>query len=105
MDDFQKIQLTASPEETLLFVSQQYHPAWSATADQGPLRTVLVNGFYQGVIVPPMTPKVELSFRPFVLWSWLPQLFFAAGATLLLIRQLLSSGARSGEGNPKLSQA
>ncbi len=28
MDDFQKFQVTASPEETLLFVSQQYHPAW-----------------------------------------------------------------------------
>lgn len=105
MDDFQKIQVTASPEETLLFVSQQYHPAWLATADQGPLRTVLVNGFYQGVIVPPLTTKVELSFRPFVLWSWLPQLFFAAGAAALLLRELLSSGAKRANAAPELSQA
>ena len=101
MDDLQKIQVTPSPEETLLFLSQQYHPAWRATADHRPLRTVLVNRFYQGVIVPPMTTEVELRFRPFVLWSWLPQLFFAASAALLLMRQLLSIGGK-GERNPKL---
>ncbi len=92
MDDFQKFQVTASPEETLLFVSQQYHSAWRATADRRPLRTVRVNQFYQGVIVPPMTTEVELSFCPFVLWSWLPQLFFAASAVLLLLRHLFSIG-------------
>ena len=95
LDDFQKIQVTAWPEETLLFVSQQYHPAWRATAAQRPLRTVPVNQFYEGVIVPPMTSEVHLSFRPFVLWSWLPQLFFAAGAALLLLRQLLSLRVKS----------
>ena len=98
MDDFQKIQVTASPEETLLFVSQQYHPAWRATAAQRLLRTVPVNQFYQGVIIPPMTSEVDLSFRPFVLWSWLPQLFFAAGAALLLIRQLLNLGVKADAG-------
>jgi hypothetical protein len=28
LDDFQKIEVTASPQETLLFLSQQYHRAW-----------------------------------------------------------------------------
>jgi hypothetical protein len=93
--------VTASPEETLLFVSQQYHPAWRATADRRPLRTVQVNRFYQGVIVPPMTTEVELSFCPFVLWSWVPQIFFAASAALLLLRQFFSIGAK-GECSPKL---
>ncbi|MGB8476863.1 MAG: hypothetical protein WCE61_22520 [Candidatus Acidiferrum sp.] len=95
IDDFQKIQVTAWPEDTLLFVSQQYHPGWRATAAQRPLRTVMVNQFYQGVIVPPMTNEVELRFRPFVVWSWLPQLFFAAGAALLLLGQLLNLRAKT----------
>jgi hypothetical protein len=85
LSDFQKIEVTASPQETLLFVSQQYHRAWRATSHQRLLRTVTVNGFYQGIVLPPFTDEVELSFRPFILWSWVPQLLFvAAGVSLLL---------------------
>ena len=85
LSDFQKVEVTASPQETLLFVSQQYHRAWRATSHQRLLRTVTVNGFYQGIVLPPFTDEVELSFRPFVLWSWVPQLLFvAAGVSLLL---------------------
>jgi uncharacterized membrane protein YfhO len=88
LNDFQKIEVTASPQETLLFLSQQYHRAWRARAGQQPLRTVLVNRFYQGVIVPANTSEVELFFRPFVLWSWLPQGLFIFCAALLLARFL-----------------
>ena len=80
LDDFQKIHVTRAAHETLLFLSQQYHRAWRATSHQRLLRTVTVNGFYQGVILPPFTDEVELSFRPFVLWSWVPQLLFVAAA-------------------------
>jgi len=88
LNDFQKIEVAPAPEETLLFLSQQYHRAWRARAGQQPLRTVLVNRFYQGVIVPPNTSEVELSFRPFVLWSWLPQGLFIFCAALPLARFL-----------------
>lgn len=84
--DFQEIQVTASPEETLLFLSQQFHPDWKAVSKKMPLRTVLVNGFYQGVIIPPRTTEVNLSFRPLVLWSWVPQVSFALAGTLLILR-------------------
>jgi hypothetical protein len=94
LNDFQKIEVTASPEETLLFLSQQYHRAWWARAGKLPLRTVLVNRFYQGVIVPPNTSEVELLFRPFVLWSWLPQAFFAASGALLLLGSALQISGR-----------
>ncbi len=83
LDDFQRIKVSASTDETLLFLSQQYYQAWQATANQRPLRTVVVNRFYQGVIVPPMTHEVELTFRPLVLWSWVAQVFFVAAAALL----------------------
>ena len=94
LNDFQKIEVTASPEETLLFLSQQYHRAWQARAGKHPLRTVLVNRFYQGVIVPPNTSEVDLIFRPFALWSWLPQVFFVASGALLLLRTALQMGRR-----------
>ena len=86
LNDFQKIEVTASPDETLLFLSQQYHRAWRATSHQRLLRTVTVNGFYQGIVLPPFTDEVELLFRPFVLWSWVPQLLFVAAGVSLLLR-------------------
>ncbi len=94
LNDFQKIEVTMSPEETLLFLSQQYHRAWWAGSHNRPLRTVIVNRFYQGVVLPPNTREVELFFRPFVLWSWLPQLLFAASGALLLLRFALQMGGR-----------
>ena len=81
--------LTSSPQETLLFLSQQYHSAWRATAHNRLLRAVRVNNFYQGVIVPSFTDEIELSFRPFVIWSWIAQLLFLATAAALLLRALL----------------
>ena len=86
LSDFQKVEVTASLQETLLFLSQQYHRAWRATSHQRLLRTVKVNGFYQGIILPPFTDEVELSFRPFVIWSWVPQLLFVAAGVSLLLR-------------------
>ena len=94
LNDFQRIEVTASPDETLLFLSQQYHRAWRARSHNGALRTVIVNGFYQGVVLPPNTSEVELFFRPFVLWSWLPQLLFAASGAFLLLRSALQMRGR-----------
>jgi hypothetical protein len=94
LNDFQRIELTASPDETLLFLSQQYHRAWWARSHNGALRTVIVNRFYQGVVLPPNTSEVQLFFRPFVLWSWLPQLLFAAAGGLLLLQSALQMVGR-----------
>lgn len=88
LNDFQKIQVTASAHETLLFVSQQYHCAWRATSHRRSLRAVSVNGFYQGIILPPFTDEIELWFRPFVLWSWIPQLLFVGVGASLLVHRL-----------------
>ncbi|HEB90936.1 MAG TPA: hypothetical protein ENI85_15285 [Deltaproteobacteria bacterium] len=68
--------LTPSKRETLVFLSQQYHPQWRATAGTTPLPTPIVNGFYQGILVPPDTGQIEVRFRPFARWSWIPQVFF-----------------------------
>lgn len=84
-DDRLGFAVTPSDAETLLFISQQFHPQWEATADGRRLETVTINDFYQGVLVPPGTSEVRLAFRPWVRWMWLPQLAFVlAGATVLV---------------------
>ncbi len=87
-DDRLRFETTASAAESLLFVSQEHHANWVATADGRTLDTVLVNGFYQGVVVPPNTTAVELTYRGAVHWSWLPQLAFALAGAGLLARRL-----------------
>lgn len=79
-DDRSVFEVTPSALETLLFVSQQYHPHWTAFSAGDSLKTVAVNGFYLGVIVPPNTHTVEIEFRPWARWSWVPQAFFALAA-------------------------
>jgi hypothetical protein len=76
LDDYLKVQLSPLSGQSLLFLSQQFHPLWKATSGKVLLDEVVVNGFYQGVIIPPGTTEVSLEFRPFVLWSWIPQVFY-----------------------------
>lgn len=71
--DLLRFRTAARPEPALLFVSQQFHSRWRASSEGRPLRTVRVNDFYQGVVLPPGTESVELRFEPRVLWSWVPQ--------------------------------
>lgn len=86
-DDVRRFRLTSADQETVLFVSQQYHPHWKASSRGRRLPTVLINDFYLGVIVPARATEVDLSFRPFVRWSWMPQVIFVAFGVGLLVRQ------------------
>lgn len=90
-DDFLKIKVTPSAQETLLFLSQQYHPQWKASSKNGLLKTIIINDFYQGVIIPPNTKEVNLEFTPYVLWSWLPQLLYVSLGAGLIGIQLIKS--------------
>jgi hypothetical protein len=97
-DDFMKFQVTPVDQETLLFVSQQLHPYWRATSHTIPLSIVTVNDLYLGVIIPPHTSDLEITFSPFVLWSWIPQAIYVALGLALLVRKLIKvrkKGARS----------
>jgi hypothetical protein len=88
-DDHQRYRVTADEESTLVWLSQQYHPRWIALSGSTPLHTVCVDGFYQGVIVPAHVGAIELEFRPWSRWSWLPQLFFAAAGAVVVLRRML----------------
>ena len=79
--------------ETVLFVSQQHHPLWSATSGGKQLRTVRVNQLYQGVLVPPGTTEVELRFLPNVRWMWVSQALIAGAAALLIVRRMRRASA------------
>jgi hypothetical protein len=87
-DERLEFRVTPSERETLLFVSQQYHPHWRARAGGRPLATLAVNGVFQGVLVPPGTVELELSYHSPARWSWIPQALFALAALLLVARRL-----------------
>lgn len=75
-----ELTLTFAPTERarLLFLSQEFHADWIAHSTAGPLRTVTINGLFQGVVVPKGVGRVELRFRPYAPWMWVPQVLFAA---------------------------
>ena len=86
-DDRLLFETSPVPRETILFVSQEHHENWAATSGDEQLETVLVNGFYQGVVVPPGTRLVELRYLAAVRFSWIPQAGFALAAGFTLVRR------------------
>ncbi|MBI5363188.1 MAG: hypothetical protein HZA53_08415 [Planctomycetes bacterium] len=82
--------------ERLLVLRRQFHPQWKAWTDPvqfrcgvfptppvcAPLECVLVDGFYQGVIVPAGVDDVLLEFRPWARWAWVPWVGFALAFVL-----------------------
>ena len=79
-NDSLRLAVPDSADERLLFLSQEYHRHWRASADGRRLKTVRVNDLYQGVLLPPGEAEIELEFRPWSLWIALSQLaFLAAG--------------------------
>ncbi len=91
LDRVDRLEFAVSPDpgETTLVVSQQHHPAWRAAADGQPAEVFAADDLWLGVVVPPGTERIELRFRPWVRWAWLPQLLFAAAALLLVARRVL----------------
>lgn len=86
-----ELSFASSVNERLLVLRRQFHPQWRAWArrDEGggttpgvdspgaELRCVRVDGFHQGVIVPPGVDEVVLEFHPWVRWAWIPWAVFA----------------------------
>jgi hypothetical protein len=94
-DDALGFAATALGRPTLLWISQQYHPQWQATAEGLRLETVCVDGIWQGVILPPDTRSVELRFRPWARWSFVPQLAFALAFAALGVGALVRPPGRA----------
>ena len=54
--------------EKLLATSLTVPDGWKATADERPLKTLIVNGAFLGVVVPDGVEAVRLRFIPTGLW-------------------------------------
>jgi hypothetical protein len=87
-DDALEFSTSQVPRPTLLFVSQQFHPRWRASSGGESLKTVVVNGLYQGVVVPPGTGRISLEFAPYTRWMWFPQFLFAGASLWIVYRRL-----------------
>jgi len=96
--DLLEFEVAAGEEPTLLFVGQQWHANWRASVASvsgevlRPAQCVPVEGLYQGVLLPPGTTRVRLEFRPWVRWSWVPQLLFALAGLVAGVRALATRG-------------
>lgn len=95
--DYKTYSLTPAPKPTLLFLSQQYDRRWRARSKAGPLKTLMVNDFYEGVVIPPGTAEVTLEFRPLSLWMWAGQVIFILLGAVLAGRYIISR-KRKGRG-------
>lgn len=96
LDDQRWITFQPPASEQLLFVSQQHHPQWRARSNDGvELETVVVNGFYQGVIVPAGTRELWLTFEPWSLLMWIPQLLFVLAALACAIASRVTASSRA----------
>lgn len=82
-DEHLRFRTTTLERETLLAISQQHHAGWRAWSAGRALETVLVDEFYQGVLLPPGTSEVELEYRSPIRWSWIPQAAFGLAGALL----------------------
>ncbi len=91
-----ELALTPRAQPGLLWLSQQFHPQWRARAGSERLTCVLVDDFYQGVLVPAGTERIVLEFRPWARWAWVPQVLFALAALGLAIRTALARSRRAG---------
>ena len=76
LDDEIVLEFDALEGPALLFVSQEHHVHWKARSEDRALRTVKINGLFQGVVVPAGTECIELEFCPLAPWMLLPQLVF-----------------------------
>lgn len=101
-DDGDAIDIAVSrAAPSLLVISQQYHPSWHAKAFSGDSSkltpTLLVNGFFQGVIVPAQTEKITLRFQPTVRYAYLANYVWMLLLIFLVLRVLLSWRFNSGD--------
>ena len=81
--------VNAPEEELLIVLSQQEHPQWIAKSAGRELATGIHQGLWQTVRAPKGRSVIELEFRPWMRWMWVPQLLLALASLWLLARSRL----------------
>lgn len=86
-------------QNSVLVLSQQYHPDWRATVRTAlgstAARTVPVNGVFQGVVVPAGARAVRLRFLPYVRFAWIAHIFWAFLLLALAAQAIRSAKSRN----------
>lgn len=86
-------------DTVLLLVSQAWFPGWEARLDERPVEIICVNGFQQGVVVPPGRYAVEFEYKnPSILWAWA----FSAAVFFIILAVALFYALRRLEANSEL---
>jgi hypothetical protein len=87
--DFLKVATSPVHRPTVLFVSRQCLPHWSAEVRVGDeLRATNVfrlNDLFTGIALPPNTTEARLEYRPWILWAIVPNLFFLLAAVVYVL--------------------
>lgn len=93
-------------QASLLILSQKFHRDWHAQvltwSGWTDVRTVAVNGVYQGVLLPEGVQKARLEFLPFVRCAWIAHIFWLLVLVVLVFQALRSrvSAPLANEGVP-----
>jgi hypothetical protein len=65
---------------SVLFLSQKFHRDWKAQVfDQSgwvPAKTTVINGVFQGVLLPQNAQRVRLEFKPYTRYAWVAHVFW-----------------------------
>lgn len=91
--------------QSVLILSQKFHHDWHARVfDQSgwtSAKTLVINGVFQGVLLPQNTQRVRLEFMPYARYAWVAHIFWLILLALLGFkaskrqRSLVSIGATS----------
>ncbi|MGF6708177.1 hypothetical protein [Pseudomonas frederiksbergensis] len=81
----------------MLIFSQKFHRDWHTQLfDQFgwvPAKNTMINGVFQGVLLPQNTHQVRLEFKPYARYAWLAHVFW------LILLALISFKARKSTRN------
>lgn len=81
-------------QASLLILSQKFHRDWHAqvltSSGWADVKTVMVNGVFQGVLLPTGAQKAKLQFLPFVRFAWIAHIFWLLVLVVLVFQALRS---------------
>lgn len=95
--DLLEFDLVAGPQ-SVFTLSQKYHRDWQAQVLEQSVwrsaKTVVINGVFQGVLLPPNTQKIRLEFKPYVRFAWIAHVFWMILLALLGLKAWRMRGSR-----------
>ncbi len=82
LDQGDVVEFEVTPgEPSVLLLSRKFHPRWQAQVcgQSGlwvPAKTTVINGVFQGVLLPERARRVRLEFKPYARFAWVAHVFW-----------------------------